>query len=213
VSVPPDSWGRLLAAGRPCHHEPDAVLLRQGDAATHVLALVSGRVKILRTSAEGDVLVLAVRGPGEILGDISVLGGDDRSATVVAVDACETRLLTAERFRHLVRALGLESSLLRAAMARIREGEAWRAEIATLPAGRRVARTLLRLAVPGPGRPVDVGLDQSELGQAVGLSRSTVAAELARLRELGLITTARRRIVITDLDGLRFLAGTAPGNV
>lgn len=212
MSVSPDSWARLVAAGRPCHHEPDAVLLRQGDAATHVLALVAGRVKIVRTSPDGDVVVLGVRGPGEILGDISVLGGDDRSATVVAVDACETRLLPAERFRHLVRSLGLESALLREAMTRIREGEAWRAEIAALPAGRRLARTLVRLAVPGPERPVDVGLDQSELGQAIGLSRSTVAAELARLRERGLVATARRRVIITDLDGLRALAGLAPGD-
>jgi CRP-like cAMP-binding protein len=175
--------------------------------------LVAGRVKVLRDSPDGSVLVLAVRGPGEILGEISILGGADRSATVIAVDRCETRMISAERFLLLVRSLGLEGELLRHAMDRIREGEAWRAEMAALPAGPRIVRTLLRLAAPGPATSVDVGLDQTELGQAAGLARSTVAAELARLREKGLIATGRRRIVITDLGRLRALAASGHGNV
>ncbi len=77
------------------------MLLRQGEPATHVLALVAGRVKIARTSRDGDVLILAIRGPGEILGDISVFGGKDRSASVIAVDRCETRIIPSERFLDL----------------------------------------------------------------------------------------------------------------
>jgi CRP-like cAMP-binding protein len=213
VSVSAEAWARLLSAGDVRRHEAGAFLLRQGDPATHVLMLVAGRVKVLRRSPDGDVLVLAVRGPGEILGDISVLGGDDRSATVVAVDPCETRIILADRFLLLVRSLGLESQLLRHAMSRIREGEVWRAEIAALPAGPRLVRTLLRLATPGPTAPIDVGLDQTELGQAAGLARSTVAVELARLREDNLIATARRRIIVTDIDGLRALAESGHSNV
>jgi CRP/FNR family cyclic AMP-dependent transcriptional regulator len=187
--------------------------MRQGDPATHVLLLVAGRVKVVRTSRDGNVLVLAVRGPGEILGDISVLGGEGRSATVIAVDPCETRFIPADRFLVLVRSLGMQTQLLRHAMSRIREGEAWRAEIAALPAGPRLVRTLLRLATPGPAMPVDVGLDQTEVGQAAGLSRSTVAVELARLRHQGVIATGRRRIVITDLARLRALADPGHGYV
>jgi CRP-like cAMP-binding protein len=187
--------------------------MRQGEPATHVLLLVAGRVKVVRTSRDGNVLVLAVRGPGEILGDISVLGGESRSATVIAVDPCETRFIPADRFLVLVRSLGMQTQLLRHAMSRIREGEAWRAEIAALPAGPRLVRTLLRLATPGPAMPVDVGLDQTEVGQAAGLSRSTVAVELARLRHQGVIATGRRRIVITDLARLRALADSGHGYV
>lgn len=213
MSVSAEAWARLLPAGEARRHAPGEVLLLQGDPATHVLMLVAGRVKVLRRSRDGDVLVLAVRGPGEILGEISVLGGDDRSATVIAIDPCESRVILTDRFLLLVRSLGLERQLLRHAMGRIREGEAWRAEIAALPAGPRLVRTLLRLAAPGPTAPIDVGLDQTELGQAAGLARSTVAVELARLREQGLITTARRRIVVTDIDGLRAVAGSGHGNV
>lgn len=191
-----------MSAGRGHRFRAGDVLLRQGEPATHVLVLVAGRVKVLRTSSDGDVLLLAVRGPGEVLGDVSVLGGDGRSASVVAVEPCTTRVLTAERFRALVQEEGLEGAFLRHAMARLREGEAWRAELAALPAGPRLARALLRFADDRGA----VVLGQAELGQATGLSRSTVAAELARMREAGLVSTAHRRVVVGDRPGLHDLA-------
>jgi CRP-like cAMP-binding protein len=96
---------------------------------------MAGRVKVVRTSPDGNVVILAIRGTGEILGDISVFGGDNRSATVIAINRCETRAIPADRFLLLVRSLGLEAPLLRHAMSRIREGEAWRAELASLRPG------------------------------------------------------------------------------
>lgn len=201
-------WNRLLAAGAPKTNPSGATLLRQGESATHVLALTKGRVKIIRIGPDGAVMVLAVRGPGEILGEIALLDGNGHSATVIAVDPCETRIIPAERFHRLTRELGLETFLLQLAMGRIRESEEWRAELAALPAGPRIARALLRLAVPGSGlggRP-DIRLDQAELGQATGLARSTVAVELARLRDLGIVATTRHRIIISDPQRLRQIA-------
>jgi CRP/FNR family cyclic AMP-dependent transcriptional regulator len=206
VNISPGAWAQLVAAGTSHSYEQGAVLLRQGTQPSHVLALIAGRVKVSRSSSEGAVLVLATRGPCELLGEISVLGGEDRSATVVATDRCDTRIIRADRFLRLVRSLDLQAELLRHAMARIREGEQWRAELATLPARPRLARTLIRLARPDPPGPADVDLDQAELGLAAGLARSTVAAELAHLRRLGIVVTTRRRIVITDLARLRHLS-------
>ncbi|WP_030170008.1 Crp/Fnr family transcriptional regulator [Spirillospora albida] len=214
MDVSPKVWHSLLAAGTERPFAAGEVLLRQGDPPTHVLLLVTGRVKIVLGLPEQDML-LAVRWPGELLGEIAVLGGEDdhRSSTVVALEPCLTRVLTADRFRALIRTAGLEVELLRLAMRRLREGEAWRAEIATLPAGPRVVRALLRLAAPKASGPLDVGLGQAEIGQAVGLSRGMVAAELARLRDRGLVTTARRRVVITDPARLRALAESGHGSV
>ncbi|TYB48126.1 Crp/Fnr family transcriptional regulator [Actinomadura chibensis] len=212
------TWELLVANGVPRRCRAGEVLLRQGDPASHVLLLMSGRVKALLTLPDGEVLLLAVRGPGELLGEVGVLGGDGRSATVVAIDPCAVRALSADRFRALLRESGAEEELLRRAMRRLREGEEWRAETAALPAGPRVVRALLRLAVPGGGVPsggdvVDVGLGQTQIGQAVGLSRGVVAGELARLRALGVVTTERGRTVITDLPRLRALAASGRGSV
>lgn len=192
-------------------------MLRQGDPPSHVLLLISGRVKV-SLALPSDEILLAVRGPGELLGDIAVLGDEDegRSATVIAIDPCVTSVLPAARFRALVRSAGLGDELLRSAMRRLREGERWRAETAVLPAGPRVAQALVRLSAPGAGEPAkvaEVALGQAEIGQAVGLSRGVVAAELSRLREQGIVVTRRSRIVITDLPRLRVLAESGHGSV
>jgi CRP/FNR family transcriptional regulator, cyclic AMP receptor protein len=144
---------------------------------------------------------------------MAVLGGDSRSATVTAINRCQTRIITADRFLMLTRLLSLETQLFRHAMARIREGEEWRADLTVLAAGPRLARTLIRLATPGPDGSADVALDQNELGQAAGLSRSTVAAELAHLRKQGAVVTTRRRVIITNLSRLQSLAESTEGNV
>jgi CRP-like cAMP-binding protein len=213
MGVSPQAWAQLLAAGSDRHFGPGDVLLRQGDRGTYVLALVSGRVKVVRTSSEGDVLVLAIRAAGDILGEMSVLGLADRSATAIAVDHCATKVIRADRFLQMIHSESLEGEFLRHAMARIREGEEWRAELAAMPARRRLARTLLQLLPMGPGMPPDVALSQNELGQAAGLARSTVAAELAHLRELGAIDTGRGRILVTNLGRLRAAAGVIDRNV
>ncbi|RFS86502.1 Crp/Fnr family transcriptional regulator [Actinomadura spongiicola] len=207
------AWATLVAAGVEQRFQPGDTLLHQGGRPSHVLLLLAGRVKALLTLPDGQVLLLAVRGPGELLGEMAVLDHDDRSATVIAVDPCVTRVLSADRFRSLVRSSGVEQELLRRAMRRLREGEEWRAETAALPAGPRVVRALLRLAVPGGDGPPGVGLGQSEIGQAVGLSRGVVAAELARLREQGVVATERGRTVIVDLPRLRALAASGRGSV
>jgi CRP-like cAMP-binding protein len=207
-------WEQLLASGIGRRYHSGDVILRQGDPPTHVLLLVSGRVKVL-LALPSDEILLAIRGPGDLLGEIAVLGGEDdgRSATVVAVDPCVTSVVPANRFRALIRSAGLADELLHGAMQRLREGEIWRAEMAVLPAGPRLVRALVRLAVPGTSEPMDVGLSQAEIGQAVGLSRGVVAAELSRLREQGVVVTARRRIIIIDMPRLRALAESEYGSV
>ncbi|GAA0962897.1 Crp/Fnr family transcriptional regulator [Actinocorallia libanotica] len=208
-----ETWELLASAGTEVGYGAGESILRQGDPPTHVSVLLSGRVKVLTGSADGTVLLLAVRGPGELLGSMGVIGRHGRSASVVALEPCVTRVLGADRFRALIREHGLEEALLRRTMRRILEGEAWRAELAALPAGPRVARALERLAAPGADGLPEVCLDQTEIGQAVGLSRSMVAAALARFRKLGLVRTERRKIVIPDLPGLRTLAGSGQASI
>lgn len=201
---------RLAGEGAKVRFSAGQVVLRQGDPPSHVALLVTGVVKVLLHLPEGRDLLLAIRGPGEVLGVMGVLSGSPRSATVMAVKPCLTRVLPADRFLLSVRLAGEEPALLRRAMLRIREGEEWRVETATMPALPRVARALLRLAVPAAGGRPEVFLNQTEIGSAVGMSRGAVAAELARLRKAGLIRTTPRRVVVLDPAGLRSL--TASGH-
>lgn len=207
--MPPRVWNALLSAGTSHGYRIGEPLLRQGDAGTHVLILTAGHVKVTRVEADGGELLLAVRGPGEVLGEMGVLDVAPRSATVTAVTPCLTYLLAAPRFARIVEEMGLRDLLFRHLLSRYREGEQIRAELSELPASQRVVRMLLRLAPASPGAGgLVLALSQDELARSVGLSRSATAAELAELRRRNLVTTSRRKIVVTDLAGLRALADT-----
>lgn len=207
ATIEPRAWRDLTALGQPVVFGPGAVLMRQGDVADQVLLLTAGRVKVSLVDAEGHSMLLAVRGPGQVLGDITIIDGARRSATVSAIDLCEVSAVPRETFLAGLHAMGLHDELVRFAMWRLRESEVLRLELATLKAGPRVVRGLLRLAVATPGtNTVDIGISQAEFGEAIGLSRASVADKLAELRSAGLVNTGRERIIITDLPGLRSLA-------
>ncbi|TDC90230.1 Crp/Fnr family transcriptional regulator [Actinomadura sp. 7K507] len=203
--IGPPAWRELTALGRPGTYEPGEILMRQGDIADQVLLLVAGRVKVSLVDAEGHSMLLAVRGPGQVLGDITVIDGARRSATVSAIDECEVSAVSRDSFLRALQAMGLHNELVRFAMRLFRESEELRLELATLKAGPRVVRGLLRLAVSTSRevKSIDIGLSQAEFGEAIGLSRASVADKLAELRSAGLVNTKRERIIITDLPGLR----------
>lgn len=123
-----------------------SVLLRQGDPGTHVILLSEGSALVTLTGSDGERTLLAVRGPGELLGELSVLDAKPRSASVIAAEACRIHLIPAADFLAFVDRNGLLNSLLRHAIARIREAEAVRLELATACVPVRLAGALGRLA-------------------------------------------------------------------
>jgi len=211
--LPPQAWNALLFDGSSRTYERGETLLVQGDTGSYVLVLFSGRVKVSRVEYDGTEMLLAVRFPGEILGEIAILDGEERSATVTALEACLAYALPAARFLRIIDRYDARDLVMKHILARYREGERIRAELAGLPAPQRLVATLVRLAeaaqsenANGNGRPsVDLKLSQSELASGIGLSRATVADELAKLRQNGLVSTARRSLRILDLARLRKL--------
>lgn len=202
------AWEHLKTKGCRKEHPYGHVLLRQGDRVPYVLVLLEGQVKVERVDADGNVLVLAMRGPGEVLGELGVLDQDACSATVTAADRCVTRVIGVEQFMELISSLELEQPLLRHTIKRFREEEHARARLALLPAGRRLACGLLHMAEGLPQMQsasaggIEVRLDQRELGLAFGLSRSTVSTELTKLSELGVVQTRRGRVIVSDVERL-----------
>lgn len=208
-ALPTEAWRDLAGAGTPRTYQPGGVLLRQGDPGTHVLILLSGRVKALRDEADGSRLLLAVRGPGEILGEMAVLDETQRSATIIAIDRCVVRVLTGPDFMSRIHHHDLLHHVIRHVLGRLRETEDLRAELARLPVERRLAHLLLRLnelMTTRGGRPARLALAQEELARAIGVSRSAVAAELHVWRQAGVVDTARRQVTVRDVGALRRIA-------
>ncbi|MFJ3905458.1 Crp/Fnr family transcriptional regulator [Streptomyces sp. NPDC090025] len=190
----------------PSHLRPArSVLLRQGDPATHVILLDSGSTLVTLTGAGGERTLLAVRGRGELLGELAVLDAKPRSASVIAAEGCRVHLIPASDFLVFVEQHGLLAPLLRHAIARVRESEAVRLEFATAGVPLRLAGALARLVRAGVQSPggLSVRLTQAELSQMIGASRNAVVSAIKPWRERGwLETESGGGLLIHDMQAI-----------
>jgi CRP/FNR family transcriptional regulator, cyclic AMP receptor protein len=206
--LPDGVWSALGSRGRHRVYEAGDVLVRQGEAGARVVVLLDGLVKATRCDEYGTDVLLAIRGSGEVIGEMAVIDDGASSTTVSALVRCGTRVLSAEEFMAFVLANNLTLPLLRHAAARRRESERICVELSTLSVSRRLVRMLLRLVQAmgthaGDAIALDIGMPQEELARAIGASRSQVAADLARLRAEGILSTGRRRVLVRDAARLR----------
>jgi CRP-like cAMP-binding protein len=191
-------------------------LFHQGDPSTHILILLVGWIKAFSTSRTGYEALLAIRGPGDVIGELSALDGKARSATVLTLGPVEVAVLPAEQFMTLLgRRPQLAIALLGYLAGRLREADRRRLEFGALSVSERLVRRLLELTelhgTAEPGRIViDIPLSQRELAGSVGASREAVARVLKILRERQVVITQRQRIVVLQPQVLRSIAGFAP---
>ena len=199
----------LLAAGTERFYRASRPVYDEGRAAQTLAVLLAGRVKVASMTKDGTNLLLALRGPGDLIGEMSTLVGVERSATVTAID--DVRLLVVP-YRDFDDLLAIHPSMLvtliRTLVGRVRESDLLRIELEQ-DTDERLARQLIRLA-DRFGRPqpdgavrIDLPLTQEELAGLTWASRGAVAEALRRLRDEGLVQTARRQIVVLDLEALR----------
>ncbi|WP_256077069.1 Crp/Fnr family transcriptional regulator [Streptomyces sp. BpilaLS-43] len=186
-------WSQLRGLAPVRVRPARSILLRQGDPGAHVVLLASGSTLVTLTGTNGERALLAVRGPGELLGELAVLDAQPRSASVIAAELCRVHLIPAPEFLSFVENNGLLNPLLRHAIARVRESEDVRLELATACVPVRLASALSRLVdAASTNRPaISVRLTQEELSQMIGASRNAVGAAIKPWREEGWLETDR----------------------
>lgn len=94
---------RILAASRLQHYLPDEVILRQGDTAEKMYVLLEGEVGVWRNHPDGSIRQVSTLQAGEVFGVTALLGGQKRSASVVAVSPSTAVVLSWQDVHHLVR--------------------------------------------------------------------------------------------------------------
>jgi CRP/FNR family transcriptional regulator, cyclic AMP receptor protein len=191
-------------------------ILRAGAAGEEAVLVLSGRVKLVAYGADRREVVLALRGPGELLGDMGALGGQRRTATVIAVDDVEVGFIHADELRRFLHdhpdaALVLIRMLIR----RLSEATQDVVDLATRDSVGRIAKRLLDLAAEhgapssgaAGGTRIELSLSQDELARWTGATRETVSRALRLMRQLGWVATDHRTITVLDPAALRDRAG------
>ncbi|AJE84254.1 Transcriptional regulator [Streptomyces albus] len=206
-----DVWDRLVGQSHERWHPPGQTLMRQGEPGDLVVAVLSGVAKVVRTDRGGQRLLLAFRGPGELLGEVAVRDGGGRLVTVETLSRCKVAVMGKAEFTQFVAVHDLTPVLERYALNRLRQSTQARGggEVRT-----RLAATLVRIAdLTGPhgslpSQPLELSLTREELAEHLQVSRNTVSRKLSEL-EFCQVSAGRTRIVIGDLGALRQVAEAA----
>jgi CRP/FNR family transcriptional regulator, cyclic AMP receptor protein len=188
-----------------------ATILHQGEVPGRVVLIERGYAKVTTTADDGKEVVLAFRGPGDIVGEAAALDGEARSATVRALEPLDAWAVSVGDFEAVVEQHPrIALVLLKVVLARLREANRAQLEFAAFHTIERIALRLLELCERF-GEPCDDGvrislrISQEELAGWAGASREATSKALHDLREIGLIDTERRSLTVRDVDGLRAL--------
>jgi CRP-like cAMP-binding protein len=183
-------------------------VFREGDPCTGLYVVEEGRVKVRVTSSEGRERILALLGPGDVLGELAVLDGEPRCADVVAHEECTLIFLGREEFREFLgRHPEASARLLHLLARRLRRADLQLHDAAFYDVRGRLASALLRLASEhgehGEGGVLCPRLSQTEVAHLIGATRESVNKWLRRFQRMGLLRRWGGRWLLLDPDRLR----------
>jgi CRP/FNR family cyclic AMP-dependent transcriptional regulator len=205
AGVPAEELRQVLAIARRRRFTRGEVVFHQHDPADSLHLVESGRFAVRTMTRLGGESLLSIRGPGDVFGELALVLGAPRAATVAALEPSETLAVYRADFDELRRARPevdrTLAVLFAGALVRMDEllGEAY-----YVPAEHRVLRRLLEAAEAygGPAPDTEVALTQEQLAALAGASRATVNAVLARERRRGTIDLRRGHVTLRDPEAL-----------
>ena len=186
-----------------------ATLFREGDAGNQLFVVVSGKIKLGRSGSGGRENLLAVLGPGQMFGELSVFDPGPRSTTATAVTPCQLRVLEhSDLSTWLAKHPEVGYGLLGQLAKRLRRTNEVVADLVFSDVPGRVAKALLDLAdrfgePQAGGLLVNHDLTQEELAQLVGASRETVNKALADFATRGWLRLEPRSVTIIDIERVK----------
>ena len=207
-----DDLLRLSQLAKTRVYKSRETIVAKGAPATEFFVLLRGRAKVSAQGADGADTAINVMGPGEVFGEIGILDGQPRSATVTTLEECELAVVDKRAFHGLLASSPPVAIKLLAVLAgRIRELTIRVEDRAFLDIPARLAKQLLWLAgnhgtEAGTRVRIELKLSQQELGDFIGATRESVNKNLRDWSRSGFIKHERDYLEILDLDALHAIA-------
>ena len=183
-------------------------LFVEGEPGDRMYVIIDGKIKLGHASTDGRESLLAVVGPGEMCGELSLFDPGPRTATATALTDAIVVSLGHEALRPWLTGRPEVAEALLAALAqRLRRTNEAMADLVFSDVPGRVAKALMELGekfgeITPDGLLVTHDMTQEELAQLVGASRETVNKALADFAQRGWIRLESRQVLITDIERL-----------
>jgi CRP-like cAMP-binding protein len=212
--LPSDELARLAAVARQRTFRRDEVIFHQGDAGTSLFVIVEGTVKVIEDTDPGGETILAILGPGDCFGELSLFDEEPRSARIETLERVVTIAVARDAFLDFALGNRVVTQHLFCALAHmVRRLTDMVGDLTTLDVEGRLARKLLRLAEEY-GREVDGAIEiqlsvtHEELAAMIGAVRPSVNKLIVGWESRGIIERRSRAgrgryIAILDADRLR----------
>ncbi|WP_409464816.1 Crp/Fnr family transcriptional regulator [Amycolatopsis sp. GA6-003] len=202
--VPDRTWSTLRDLGLPRTFSKGEPIFVRGAPATSVLMLTSGRVEVGCHTEEGDYRLIALRGAGDVIGEVASEVGGIRTADVLALEPCAAFSVPSGTFERVLVSDGVHREVGRYVAAKLQRAGHDSVDMLSLPPLRRIAKLMVQLAeLADPDHdPCRIPLSQTRLGRVLGMSRSLVADLVCQLREEGVLSVDRT-LTVARFDKLR----------
>ena len=202
----------LRQAGHEKRHAAGEHLCHEGEPPNQIWFVIEGHVKLSKIATNGREVVLEIRGPGDVIGEMGVIDDQPRSATATTLDDSLVLVLTGDRFRTILRDRpGVAERLFEELVRRLRQASDRQLELGTMSVVGRLCGRLTELArshgvEQDDGILISAGISQQELADWCGTSRDSVVRALHGLREAGLLDSRRTEVTILDPTAIAALA-------
>lgn len=192
-------------------------IVTQGEPARALFSIVRGRLKVVSCGPDGRDTVLGIMSEGEVFGEVALIDGGTRSATVTAIEPCELLVIDRDPFLALLQdSPDISVKLMVVLAQRLRRLSQRSEDAAFLDVPSRLARSLLDLASRFGERrerssdiSIGIKLSQQELGDLIGATRESINKHLSEWTRLGYLRLQSGRLIISDIDNVRRLARVA----
>jgi CRP/FNR family transcriptional regulator, cyclic AMP receptor protein len=203
-----DELGRVVSVAIPRSFPKGVRVFHEGDDSDACYVVRSGDLRVTREHSDGRAIALATLGAGDFFGELAMLDGGSRSASVETLSDAELLALPALDMRRVISGNGeIAAKLIIALTRRLRETNerVARQSFQTVPS--RVAGVLAQLiaeeAIPEERQGITVRMTQADLAQLAGTSRESVSRFLATLERAGVVMVGRGRVTIVEPRRLR----------
>ena len=188
-------------------------LFHKGDEGGEIYVVASGKLKALTTSIAGDDVVFSILAPGEVFGEVALLGATRRTATVSAIEDCTLVVIDRRDFMSYVKSEpDVAVKLLSVLAMRLKRVSELVEDTLFLNLPMRLAKKLLSLGrIYGDSTPdglhIDLKLSQEEWGDLVGATRESVNKQLRRWIDAEIVRMDKGYVVILNAVELEKFAG------
>ncbi|MDA8107379.1 MAG: Crp/Fnr family transcriptional regulator [Betaproteobacteria bacterium] len=175
-------------------------VMAAGDQIDSLYIVISGRLKVMMSDADGKEVILSILGPGEFFGEMGLIDDAPRSASVVAIEPCELLAIAKRDFKTcLADHFDMTMAVMRGLVRRLREADRKIGSLALLDVYGRVARLLLDMAETVNGQKmVTKRLPKQDIAKMIGASREMVSRVMKDLQVSGYIEMRGSSIVLRD---------------